>query len=58
MTINLAMIIKLIGVKVGNNGFRKIKAIFFSMKPTMSPTFILAPYYANMMKNHNHLVFV
>jgi hypothetical protein len=55
MTINLAIVIKLTRVRVGDNGFmRKIKEILFSMKPTTSPTFILTPYSANMMKSHNH----
>jgi hypothetical protein len=54
MTINLAIIIKLIGVRVGGSGLRKTKAILLSMRPTTSPTFILTPYSTNMMKNHGH----
>jgi hypothetical protein len=54
MTINIAMVIKLTRVRVGNSGLRKIKAILLSMKPTTCATFILAPYFANMMKNHDH----
>jgi hypothetical protein len=43
MTINLAIIRRFIGVRVGGCGLSRIKAICFSMTPTTSPIFVLSP---------------
>jgi hypothetical protein len=42
MTINLEVKTILIGVRVGDNDWRRINKILFPMRPTTSPTLVLS----------------
>ncbi len=48
MAIRLAMRVRLLGIWVGGGHLRRIRAIFFLMRRTTPPTFVLCPLFCSI----------